>query len=309
MKKMPDLEAWAVFAKVAEAGSFARAAAELGLSQATVSKVITRLEARMKTMLFHRTSRQMSLTESGSAALERASRILAEGEAVEAEVIEQSTSLRGVIRLTAPMSFGLSRLAPLLPDFMARHPDVVLDVSFSDELIDLVAQGFDMALRISTLGDSSLLARRLCTVRILLVGTPAYFERHGRPTHPRDLIKHRALQYSYSRGGIGWRFRHERHGDFSQAMPAPLLANNAEALEPALHAGLGIALQPEFLAWKDLQSGLLETVMDDWQVEPIALHIVTPPGRSRPVRVQALIDYLADRLGSAPWAQMNGKLE
>ena len=303
MKKMPDLEAWAIFAKVAEAGSFARAAADLGLSQATVSKAVTRLEARMKTMLFHRTSRRMSLTESGNAALERASRILAEGEAVEAEVIEQSTSLRGVIRLSAPMSFGVSRLAPLLPDFMAQHPDVVLDISFNDEIIDLVAQGFDLALRISTLGDSSLLARRLCTVRILLVGTPAYFERHGRPAHPRDLIKHRALQYSHSRGGTGWRFRHKRHGEFTQAMPAPLLANNAEALEPALQAGLGIALQPEFLAWKDLESGLLETVMEDWQVEPIALHIVTPPGRSRPVRVQALIDYLADRLRSAPWAQ------
>ncbi|WP_434624530.1 LysR family transcriptional regulator [Pseudomonas sp. Z1-29] len=308
MKKMPDLEAWAIFAKVAEAGSFARAAADLGLSQATVSKAVTRLEARMKTMLFHRTSRQMSLTESGNAALERASRILAEGEAVEAEVIEQSTSLRGVIRLSAPMSFGVSRLAPLLPDFMAQHPDVVLDISFNDEIIDLVAQGFDLALRISTLSDSSLLARRLCTVRILLVGTPAYFERHGRPDHPRDLIKHRALQYSNSLGGTGWRFRHKRHGEFTQAMPAPLQANNAEALEPALRAGLGIALQPEFLAWKDLESGLLETVMEDWQVEPIALHIVTPPGRSRPVRVQALIDYLADHLRSAPWAQTGEKV-
>ncbi|KIY42097.1 LysR family transcriptional regulator [Pseudomonas asiatica] len=309
MKKLPDLEAWAIFAKVAETGSFARAATELGLSQATISKAITRLEGRMKTMLFHRTSRRMSLTESGHVALERAARILAEGEAVEAEVTEQSTSLRGPIRMTAPMSFGLSHLAPVLPDFMARHPDVVLDVHFSDELVDLVAQGFDMALRISTLADSSLLARRLCTVRILLVGTPAYFERHGRPAHPRDLVGHRALQYSYSRGGSSWRFRHKRHGEFAQAMPTSLLANNAEALEPALLAGLGMALQPEFLAWKDLQSGALETVMEDWQVEPIALHIVTPPGRSRPVRVQALIDYLVERFASAPWAWVAGELE
>ncbi|MCY1348944.1 HTH-type transcriptional regulator DmlR [compost metagenome] len=308
MKKLPDLEAWAIFAKVAETGSFARAATELGLSQATVSKAITRLEGRMKIMLFHRTSRRMSLTESGHAALERAARILAEGEAVEAEVTEQSTSLRGPIRIAAPMSFGVSHLAPVLPEFMARHPDVVLDVQFSDELVDLVAQGFDMALRISTLADSSLLARRLCTVRILLVGAPAYFEQYGRPAHPRDLAGHRALQYSYSRGGSSWRFRHKRHGEFAQAMPAPLLANNAEALAPALRAGLGLALQPEFLAWKDLQSGALETVMEDWQVEPIALHIVTPPGRSRPARVQALIDYLAERVAGAPWAQVSGVL-
>ncbi len=304
MKKLPDLEAWAIFATVSETGSFARAAAELGLSQATVSKAITRLEGRMKTMLFHRTSRRMSLTESGHAALERATRILAEGEAVEAEVTEQSTSLRGPIRIAAPMSFGVSHLGPVLPEFMARHPDVVLDAHFSDELVDLVAQGFDLALRISTLADSSLLARRLCTVRILLVGAPAYFERHGRPSHPRELTGHRTLQYSYSRGGSSWRFRHKRHGEFAQAISASLLANNAEVLAPALRAGLGLALQPEFLAWKDLQSGALETAMDDWQVEPIALHIVTPPGRSRPARVQALIDYLAERFAAAPWAQV-----
>ncbi|KJH82279.1 LysR family transcriptional regulator [Stutzerimonas stutzeri] len=306
MKRLPDLEAWAIFAKVAETGSFARTAAELGLSQATISKAITRLEARMKTMLFHRTSRRMSLTESGHAALERAARILAEGEAVEAEVTEQSTSLRGPIRIAAPMSFGVSHLAPLLPEFMARHPDVVLDVSFSDEMVDLVAQGVDLALRISTLADSSLLARRLCAVRILLVGSPAYFERHGRPGHPRDLTGHRILQYSYSRGGNNWRFRHKRHGEFAQALSASLLANNAEALAPALRSGLGMALQPEFLAWKDLQSGALETAMDDWQVESIALHIVTPPGRSRPARVQALIEYLAERFAAAPWAQADG---
>lgn len=308
MKKLPDLEAWAIFAKVAETGSFARTANELGLSQATISKAITRLEGRMKTMLFHRTSRRMSLTESGHAALERAARILAEGEAVEAEVTEQSTSLRGPIRIAAPMSFGVSHLAPLLPEFMARHPDVVLDVHFSDEMVDLVALGVDMALRISTLADSSLLARRLCTVRILLVGSSAYFERHGRPVHPRDLTGHRILQYSYSRGGSNWRFRHKRHGEYAQALSASLLANNAEALAPALRSGLGLALQPEFLAWKDLQSGALETAMDDWQVESIALHIVTPPGRSRPARVQALIEYLAERFAAAPWAQAGGGL-
>lgn len=302
MKRLPDLEAWAIFAKVAECGSFARAAAELTLSQATVSKAISRLEARMKTMLLHRSSRRLSLTEAGHAALERASRILAEGEAVEADIAEQSTSLRGPVRVTAPMSFGLSHLAPLLPEFMARHPEVELDFHFSDEQVDLMTKRLDLALRIASLADSSLLARRLCSVRILLVGSPAYFARHGRPSHPRELSAHRALLYSNAPGGEFWRFRHAEQGEFALEMPSTLRVNNAEALTPALRAGLGLALQPEFLAWRDLQAGELETVMMDWQVDPIALYILTPPGRSRPARVQALIDYLAARLAVAPWA-------
>lgn len=303
MKKLPDFEAWAIFAKVAETGSFARAAAELSLSQATVSKAITRLESRVKTMLFHRTSRKMTLTESGYASLERAAHILEEGEAIEAEVTEHSGSLRGLIRVSAPMSFGLARLAPLLPDFMQAHPDVELDVQFNDKFVDLVADRFDLALRVANLDDSSLLARRLCQVRIQLVGSPEYFERHGRPRHPRDLADHRVLQYAYLRSGMTWRFRHKQHGEFTQAIATNLTVNNAEALTPALLAGLGLALQPEFLNWSELQSGALETVMCEWDVESIALHIVTPPGRSRPARVQALIEYLADRFLQQPWAQ------
>jgi len=302
MNRLPDLEAWAIFAKVAEAGSFARAAEELQLSQATVSKAITRLETRIGTSLFHRTSRRMSLTAAGEAALQRAARILDEGEAVEAEVADRSAALRGLIRLAAPMSFGVSRLAPLLPAFMQAHPDVELDIQLSDQMVDLVAERFDMALRISTLADSSLRARQLCQVRILLVGSPAYFEAHGRPSHPRDLAQHRGFQYSYTRSGNTWRFRHPRHGEFAQTVPRQLQANNAEIFDAALQAGLGLALQPEFLVWEQLRDGRLQTAMDDWKVEPLALSIITPPGLHRPARVQALIDYLAQRLEREPWA-------
>ncbi|WP_345797125.1 LysR family transcriptional regulator [Castellaniella sp. MT123] len=303
MKGLPDLEAWALFAKVAETGSFARAAAACQVSQATVSKAISRLEARMKTTLIHRTSRRLTLTDSGRSALDRATRILEEGEAIEAEVTEQSQALRGRVRVSAPMSFGLARLAPLLPGFMTTHPEVRLDVQFDDAQVDLVAGGFDLALRIARLADSSLLARRLCGVRILLVGAPAYLDQHGRPRHPQDLQAHQALHYSYAHHGTTWHFRHPRLGEFSQFMAARLRVNNADALMPALRAGLGLALQPEFLVWQDLQSGVLETVMAPWEIAPLALHAVTPPGRNRPARVQAFIDYLHDALGEELWAQ------
>lgn len=301
--KLPDLEAWAVFAKVVEVGSFSKAAGELGLSQATVSKAITRLETRLGTALFHRTSRRMSLTESGRIAVDRATRILDEGEAVEAEVKAQSNTPKGTVRLAVPMSFGVRHLAPVLPEFMANYPDVSLEVDFSDALVDLIDGRFDIALRISSLADSTLLARRMCTVRILLVGAPSYFDKYGRPDHPRELAKHRALFYTNASPIDAWRFKHRRHGDFAIGVRTPLRVNNAEALNPALRAGLGLALQPEFLVWEELQSGALEAVMPDWWAPVIALHIVTPPNRARPVRVQLLIEHLARRLAHEPWAQ------
>ncbi len=139
-------------------------------------------------------------------------------------------------------------------------------------------------------------------MRILLVGAPAYFDRHGRPRHPKDLVDHVGLFYTYSRSRDVWRFVHEQHGEYSVRVPAPLRANNADVLQPALRAGLGIALQPEFLVWRDLAEGRLEAVMQDWTVSPAALHLVTPPSGMRPARVQVLMDFLAQRFTRAPWA-------
>jgi len=302
MPKLPDFEAWAVFARLAENGSFSRTADELRLSKATVSKIIARLEDRLGSALFHRTSRRLALSEAGRAALERAQRLLAEGESLEAEASDQSASPKGLVRMTAPMSFGVTHLAPCLPEFFTRHPEIAVELTLADEVIDLVGGGFDLALRIGALADSSLLARRLCQVRILLAGAPAYFDRHGRPRHPQDLADFAGLLYTYTRNQ-SWRFEHKTSGHYTVSVPpGPLRANNAEAFLPTLRAGLGIALLPEFLAWSDLQSGALEAVLCDWQMPPVGVHLVTPPGGIRPRRVEVLMDFLAERLAGAPWA-------
>ena len=303
MSTLPDFEAWAIFAKVAERQSFGRAAAELGLSKATVSKAVTRLEARIGAPLFHRTTRRLSLTEAGRGAVISAERILTAGVTAEADAIAQSATPRGLVRFAAPMSFGIEHVAPILPAFFEAYPEVSVDLHLSDDRIDLIDGGFDLALRIAALADSTLKARRLCHVQRRLVGAKSYLARMGRPTHPSDLERHVCLGYAYLPTRDRWHFLHAS-GEEAVVTPAgPLRANNADALTATVLAGLGLAIQPEFIIWQDLASGRLETVMEDWSLPPIALNIVTPPGGLRPPRVTALIEFLVTHLSTAPWAK------
>ena len=295
MSKLPDFEAWAIFARVAETGSFARAADELELSKATVSKAVSRLEARLGASLFHRTSRRLSLTESGRNALERANRILAEGEAVEAETAAQSVIPRGVVRLAAPVSFGLLHMADILPDFLARYPEVTLDVNLADHKVDLVAEGYDLAIRIGALSDSSLIARRIAAVRKLLVGSPDLVARVGAPARPTDLSGRPVLHY----GTEQWRFRAGARWETARVKPV-LRSNNGEMLREAAVAGVGFCILPSFIAAPALEAGRLEVVMPDYPLEEAALHAVMPPGRAVTARVRALIDFLVSRFGPEP---------
>lgn len=300
---LPDLQSWAIFAKVAETGSFAGAAGEFGISGATVSKALQRLEARIGERLIHRTSRRFALTETGRVLAVRAARILAESEAAEAEAQDKSAAPRGRVRLAAPMSFGLRHVAPALPAFLAAYPEVSVDLQLDDRIVDLVAQGIDIAVRIADLPDSSLVARRLCPVRRWVVGAPAYFARHGTPQRPRDLERHACLGYSYLATGERWHFTNAEGVEEAVTVSGPLSATNAEALEGALLAGIGIALQPDFLAWEALRAGRLVAVLVGWNPPPAALNVLMPPGRPRASRVAVLLDFLIRNFaaGSALW--------
>ena len=301
---LPDFEAWAIFARVVQTGSFSQAAVELGLSKATVSKAVARLEARLGAHLIQRTSRRLALTDIGRQSIGRAERMVAEAEAADLEANAQAVTPRGRVRLTAPMQFGVEHVAPLLPELFELYPEVTIDLQLSDRVVDLVGEGFDLAVRIAALADSSLRARRLCAVRTLLVGAPTYFERRGVPTRPRDLAAQECLTYSYQSDPNRWHFVSATGESESVVPQGPLRANSGETFLPLLRAGRGLAILPEFLVWSDIAAGTLVPTMCDWTLAPGALSLVMPPGGPRPARVSVVIDLLARHLSAAPWARV-----
>ncbi|AHB74990.1 MULTISPECIES: LysR family transcriptional regulator [Pandoraea] len=301
MSKLPDFEGLAMFAKVAEEGSFAAAAREMGVSVATVSRGVARLEERLGARLLNRTSRQLALTEFGRTLCEKAGEIYRQAEAAEGAARELSVQPRGLVRLAVPMSFGLRWVAPLMPEFFRRYPDVQVDLHLADSTVDLVADGFDAALRIAALPDSSLVARRLCAVTQYVVASPGYLAREGRPMHPRELVDRPCMSYAYRARSDVWRFVNDA-GDEEPVLPnGPLRVTNSDALLPMLLEGLAIAELPEFIAAEYLSDGRLEAILTDWSLTKGGLYFVTPSARARPAKVSALSDYFAEHLSEPTW--------
>ena len=296
MARLPDFEAMAIFAKVVELRSFAGAAQELSLSKASVSKAVSRLEERLGTRLFNRTSRRLALTDAGQRLSERAAQLLADGEAAETEALAQSLTPRGLVRFAVPMTFGVKKIAPLLPAFLEQYPEVSIDLHMSDATVDLIGEGFDLALRIARLPDSSLVARRLCPMPRYTVAAPSYLKRHGRPTHPMHLAEHKCFGYAYlSTAGV-WHYSNAA-GEQASVRPAgQLRVNNGEAVLPAVIAGLGIADLPDFIIADAIASGEVEVILKGWSQPEGAMHLVMPPGGPRPARVEVLTEFLVKEL-------------
>lgn len=297
---LDSLSGMAVFAKVVEARSFTAAAFELGMSKSAVSKQISRLEDRLGARLLNRTTRRLSLTETGAAFYDRCARVVAEAQEAELAVTNLQSEPRGTLRVNAPMSFGHLHIAPAIPDFLARYPELRVDMTMNDRFVDLIDEGFDVAIRIARLTDSSLIARRLAPDRRVLCGAPSYFERHGEPETPDDLIRHNCLSYAYVSDTDQWQFI-DGEGTRAVAVRGTLRANNGDAIRQALLAGLGIAILPSFIVGPDVQAGRLKEVLRPYVPNRASVYAVYPHSRHLSAKVRVFVDFLADRFGPSPY--------
>ncbi len=283
------------FASVVDAGSFVGAATALGLSKAAVSRHVGDLESRLGVRLLHRTTRRLSLTAEGEVFLARCRELLAGVEEAEAELTSSSDTARGLLRINAPVSFGICRLAPLWAEFCRRQPQVRLDITLADRLVDLVEEGFDLAVRIGVLRSSSLVARHLTVTRLRLCASPGYIAEHGSPSHPDDLDRHAIIAYSYSARGDEWQFNGPR-GPMSARVRPTLQSNNGDTCRALALSGQGIALQPDFLVGEDIAAGNLVEVMPGYLGAELGVYAVYPTRRHVAPKVRALVDYLGEAL-------------
>jgi DNA-binding transcriptional LysR family regulator len=290
-----------VFAKVAAAGSLSAAARAMGMSQTMVTKHIAALETRLGAKLFHRTTRRLSITEVGRSYLESSERILAEMEAADAAVAADRVEPRGLLRLNAPVSFGTRQIAPLLAEFAERHPLITVELGLNDRLVDLAEEGWDLAIRIGNLSNSSLIARRIASCHIVVCAAPSYLKTRGAPRRVADLAAHNCLGYTLAQRTPVDRWEFGLRGDKNVRISGNLRANNGDALRAAAIAGQGLICQPTFIVADDIRAGrLIALTLDQPAAELGGIYAVFLPDRHAPAKVRAFIDFIAGRFAPEP---------
>lgn len=285
-----------VFVAVVESGSFSAAAIKLCITKSAVSKRVSQLEDELGTRLLNRTTRRLSLTEAGQRYFDyvsQAHRLAKQG--VEA-VSELQGAPRGRLKITAPMTFGVLHIAPLLAEFLSLYPLIDIDLSLEDKMVDLVNDGFDLGIRIGHLPLSNLVAKRIAPCKSILCASSLYLQHHGTPTKPSDLVEHNCLQYSYFRGGSEWTF--DSGSERYKVHPkGNLLINNSEAIRQALISGLGVAQLPTFIVSRDIKAGRLEPILSSYLLPEHAIYAVFPERKYLPHKVRAFINFIQDKLG------------
>lgn len=300
---MQRLECERMFVAVMETGSFARAAQRLGASGAQASKLVSRLEADLGVRLLNRTTRAVSATEVGQAYYERIRLVLDELDALDEAVRNRSGTASGRLRLTAPLSFGNTQLAPALVDFAARYPEISLEVNFSDRIVNLIDEGFDAAVRIGLQSDTSLVARRLCWSRVVVAASPGYLAQHGTPERPEQLAGHDCIVDTNFRDRDSWPFL-DNGQLVSVRVRSRIHFSSPDACVSAAEAGLGIMRVPSFVAGEQVRRGLLVPVLRSFEPPPLPVQAVYPPGRHLAQKVRVLVDFLVERFRNEPaWEQ------
>ena len=296
MSNFGDLE---VFSRVVAAGSMSAAGRELGLSPAVVSKRLRRLEDRLGTRLLQRTTRQIALTEAGQGFYERTVAILASLEEAESFVSSQSSEPRGTLKVTAPLAFGRMHVARHLGPFMAAHPKLTVNLVLTDDLVDIVGEGYDLAVRIAELPDSSLVSRKLASIGSITVAAPNYLVAWGVPSHPDDLVEHACVP---SDTKSPWKLVSPDGTTHLHGPSGPLQTNSSEVVREAIMSGAGIGLRPEWEVGEAVASGALSRVLPDWRAaEETAVHAVYPSRRFLPSKVRLFIDFLSDLYAPTPY--------